>query len=446
MSLQGIYLASRALSAHQRALETTGQNISNANTPGYSRQVVSLRPESSTDQVTLSGASGSVGGGVDASLILRSHASWLNRSADTLRAQVGDASIANQLATRIEGITNEPSDTGLQATLDRFFSAFQAVADRPNDTTLRSAAIRSAGQVADRFQQFSQDLSAISRETLDGVQTDVLELNNLTQQIAGLSKVIGASQAAGQSASELLDQRDLLLNQVSQLTGAQISGREGGDLVVSVGGVTLVQNGEAQTVQLGANSQLTLEDGTRVAISSGEINARLRAVQQTIPDQQARLMAIRDTLATQVNQLHAGARDRSGTTGTPVFVFDSGGVMSVSTSLQQDPNRLAVGDGTAGDGAVAGQIAQLRRNPSILAAYQTLIGEVGTHVSATQQRMDMTKASLTQVETMQSSESGVNLDEELATMVSQQHIYAASARLLSTYDQMLETLIQRTGV
>ena len=79
-------------------------------------------------------------------------------------------------------------------------------------------------------------------------------------------------------------------------------------------------------------------------------------------------------------------------------------------------------------------------------ALPILVGELATRVAATQQRQDMAQASLTQVQTMQSSESGVNLDEELATMVAQQHIYAASARLLSTYDQMLDTLIQRTGV
>jgi flagellar hook-associated protein 1 len=80
MSLQGIYLASRALNAHQRALETTGQNIANVNTPGYSRQVTALRSVSSSDSTTLSGVSNGVGGGVDATIILRSHASWLDRS------------------------------------------------------------------------------------------------------------------------------------------------------------------------------------------------------------------------------------------------------------------------------------------------------------------------------------------------------------------------------
>ena len=148
MSLQGIYLASRALNAHQRTLEITGQNVANANTPGYSRQIAVLRPVGSTDSTTLAGVSGATGGGVDASTILRSHASWLDRSADTLRAQVGDASVGSQLATRIEGLMGEPSDTGLQASLDRFFTAFQAVGDRPNDTTLRSAAVLSAAAAA----------------------------------------------------------------------------------------------------------------------------------------------------------------------------------------------------------------------------------------------------------------------------------------------------------
>jgi flagellar hook-associated protein 1 FlgK len=446
MSLQGIYLASRALDAHQRALETTGQNIANVNTPGYSRQVTALRSVSSSDSTTLAGVSNGVGGGVDASIVLRSHASWLDRSTDSLRAQVGDATIASRLATRVEGVIGEPSDTGLQASLDRFFAAFQAVADRPNDSTLRTAAVRSATQVSDRFQQAFFDLDAVQSEVQDGVESNIHQLNSLTQQIAGLSRTIGSAQAVGQPASELLDQRDQLLNQLTQLTGAQVSGRDGGDLVVSVGGITLVQDGEAQTIQLDPEGSPSLTDGTKLVASGGELGARLKAVQQEIPGQKSRLMAIRDTLATQVNQLHATGTDRTGASGGPIFVFDSGGTMSVSSVLQADSNRLAIGDGTAGDGAIAGTISQLRNQPSILPAYQTLVGEVGTRVSFAKQRLEMTQASLTQLETMQSSESGVNLDEELATMVAQQHIYAASARLLSTYDQMLDTLIQRTGV
>lgn len=445
MSLQGIYLASRSVSTQQRALEVTGQNISNVNTPGYTRQTAVLSPVASTSGAQLVGSSG-VGGGVDISLVLRNRATWLDRSADSLRAQVGDSGVATQLATRIEGVLGEPGDTGVQATLNRFFSSFQAAANQPDDATLRASAVRAGGQVLTRFEGLLSDLQTLHQETLTGAQAGVDQLNDLTKQIASFNHMIGGIQAAGQPANELLDQREALLEQLTSLTGALISGREGGELVVSVGGITLVQGAESQALQLHEDGTLATAGGTAVPLAGGALGARLQVVQSVLPDYQSRFSAVRDALVREVNALHTSGRDRSGAQGTSFFVAQASGEWGVNPSLQADPSRLALGDGTAGDGSVARAIAQLREHPQLLAAYQSLVAETGARVVSARNRSEMATASLSQVQNMQAAEGGVNLDEELANMVAQQHVYSASARLLSTYDQMLETLIQRTGV
>lgn len=444
MSLQGIYLASRSASAQQRALEVTGQNISNVNTPGYTRQTAVLSPVGTTPGTSITGPNGT-GGGVDVSLVLRSRATWLDRSADALRAQVGDASVGAQLAARLEGVLGEPGEAGIQATLNRFFSAFQSAANQPNDTTARNTAIRSADQVLERFDKAFGELDAIREETFSGAQVELEQVNALAKQVASFNRMISSTQAAGQPANELLDQREPLLEKLTSLAGVSISGREGGDLVVSLEGITLVQGEESQALQLREDGTLATGGGTTVPSVKGELGARLQAVQTTLPRYEDRLMAIRDALVSEVNTLHQSGTDRTGAPGMPFFVLGAQGALSVNPQLKADSSRLALGDGTAGDGSVARAIAGLRDNRAVLPAYQALVGEIGASVVSARNRSELAASSLSQVQNMQASEAGVNLDEELANMVAQQHVYAASARLLATYDQMLETLIQRTA-
>src|SRR5205823_4540169 len=116
------------------------------------------------------------------------------------------------------------------------------------------------------------------------------------------------------------------------------------------------------------------------------------------------------------------------------FVADAQGSLSVNPALA-DPRKVAAGDGTAGDGKVALGIAALRTGAgSVLPAYQGLVADIGAAAADGKRLSDQTQASRQQIQAMQSSESGVNLDEELTQMTSLQHAYAASARLLSTYD------------
>jgi flagellar hook-associated protein 1 FlgK len=107
---------------------------------------------------------------------------------------------------------------------------------------------------------------------------------------------------------------------------------------------------------------------------------------------------------------------------------------------------VVAGDGSAGDGAIARAIAGLGTAAgSILPEYRALVAEIGADVQESRRRTQEAQASLQQVAEMQASESGVSLDEELAEMAALQHAYAASARLLASYDEMLTTLIERVG-
>jgi flagellar hook-associated protein 1 FlgK len=450
VSFFGINLASRALQADQTALEVTGQNIVNVNTDGYSRQVAILRAvPGPTEALDRSGNPVAPGGGVDVALVQRTHAAWLDRSAGQLAAQLGHATIDARGARQVEDLLAEPSDAGVQATVGRFLTAFGNLANRPEDRAAREDVVRAGREVATRFQQLTGGLDALREDTLSQARDNVGAINELARQVADLSQVIGHAEAAGARPNELLDQRDQLLQELTQRAGATYSGQTTGEVVVSIGGVTLVQGTHVEQLDLapgGTLSVIVKGSGTAVTVPGGELRAEQEWVNTAVPQYRARVDALRDGLAAAVNSLHQSGKDTTGAPGQPFFTPDAGGNLQLNPAVLADPTKVVAGDGTAGSGSVAVAIANLGNvGSAVLSPYQTLVADIGAGSADSQRILEQTQASLQQVQTVQASESGVNLDEELAQMATLQHSYAASARLLSAYDEMLTTLIQRTG-
>lgn len=448
MSLFGIRLASRALQANQRALEVNGQNITNVDTPGYTRQVAVMEPVSGPGAIGLDGAGNPLapGGGVDVAVVQRSHAAWLDQTAARLQTQVGQAALDERTAQQVENLLGEPGDSGLQSTLERFFSAFGNLADHPDDLSARDGVLRAGNEVAGRFQQLTDGLDTIRESVLSQARDNVTAINEAAGRVAALSRSIRQAQAGGAAPNELLDQRDQLLDELSRRAGATFSGQAGGQVVVSIGGITLVQGDQAETLDLAPGSSLSVvqkSTGAAVTVPGGELHAQQEWVNNTLPGYRQRAETARDAFATAVNSFHQSGKDPTGAAGQPFFLSDAGGHLTVNPALLSDPRRVVAGDGTAGQGGVARAIAGLgAASGTVVSGYRALVAQIGAAASDGRRSSEQAKASLQQIQAMQGSESGVNLDQELADMVSLQHAYAASARLLSTYDQMLDTLIR----
>jgi flagellar hook-associated protein 1 len=450
MSFFGINMASRSLQALQQALDVTGQNIANVDTPGYSRQVAISRsivgPGAQVGNGT--GSPLAAGGGVEIAQVMRSHAGWLDRVAASLEAQIGRTGVDERVSQQVEALMGEPGTAGLQSTMDRFFNAFATLASHPDDAAARDAVLRAGGETATRFQELTEGLDGLRGDLANAARDNVATINQLAQQVAELNRAIGLAQNAGAAPNELLDQRDQILADLSRRAGVTVSGQSGGDLIVSLGGMTLVQGNQADALDLapGTAAGVVLRSTGGAVTAGGELGAQQQWINTVIPDYGARIATVRDGLAAAVNTLHQGGTDRTGAPGQAFFVSDANGNLSVNPALAADRQRLATGDGTAADGSIALAIAQLGAAAgSVLPGYRAMVAEVGARVQDSRQSADQALASREQIQNLQSSESGVNLDEELAQMVELQHGYAASARLLSAYDEMLSTLIQATG-
>jgi len=451
MSFFGINLASRALQAHQRALEVTGQNIANVDTPGYSRQVAVTRAVTGPGPRLLDrgGAPLAPGGGVDVAQVVRTRAAWLDRLMGELDAQMGQAGIDARAGERVEQLLAEPTAGGLSATLDRFFAAFGTLAARPEDTAAREGVVRAGAEAAGRLQELTRGLDTLRADLMSQARENVAAINRLAAQVGALNGVIGLSQASGAEPNELLDQRDQLLAELTRRAGVTVSGQGGGEVIVSLGGMTLVQGTHVDALDLASGTSwgLTLgSSGTPVAAPGGELGAQREWISGRIADLRSQIAAARDGLAAGVNALHQSGRDRTGGAGEAFFVADAAGDLAVNPALLADSGRVVAGDGSAGDGSVALALSDLGAGAgSVLPAYRSLVAGVGAQVQASRRLVEQAGAGREQVGAMQASESGVNLDEELARMVALQHTYAASARLLSAYDTMLGQLLEHTG-
>lgn len=455
MSMFGLDIARRALLTQQRALEVTGQNVANAETPGYSRQVTVTRSVNGPGAQARSGAGGSLaaGGGVEVARVYRAHAGWLDRSAAALSSRSGQASAEATQASQLEGVLQEPGDGGLHATLERFYDAASNLAARPGDTASRQAMTRAGADVANRFNTLTKDVDTLQSDLQGQFAKGVDEVNDLASQVADLSAQIGQAQASGAAPNELLDQRDQLLDELAGKAGVTVSGQEGADVVVSLGGVTLVQGDHATQLEVSASNPFQVvtsgpegTGGQPANFNGGALRAQQQWGTETLPAMRSQIAGLRDQFASAVNTLHQSGKDQDGNAGAAFFVADGQGNLSVNPELS-DSRRVAAGDGTAAGGGVARGISDLGKATGPLSqGYAALVSDIGARSATATRNADVTDASRQQIQAMQSSESGVNLDEELAKMVSLQHAYSASARLLSTYDDMLGTLIERTGV
>ncbi|HMS03600.1 MAG TPA: flagellar hook-associated protein FlgK, partial [Gemmatimonadaceae bacterium] len=209
-------IARSALITHQTSLQIVSQNVANAETPGYSRQRPLLV---ASDPVRM--PVGNIGTGVQFKGIERQRDQLLDnafRSANTL---LGESTYRRDMLTQVEDIFGEPSESGMAATLDQFWSAFSDLASSPGSLANKSVVQQRGRQLAQQFNDFDTRLSQVGVQTRDRLDTAVNEINQLATQVAELNSRIVTAEAGGSTASELGDQRDLLLDDLARMAGTR---------------------------------------------------------------------------------------------------------------------------------------------------------------------------------------------------------------------------------
>jgi len=457
-SFLGINTALSGILAQQRAMDATAHNISNAQTPGYHRQqaiLAAAEPYPPPGQLANIGT-GQYGTGVQVAMVRRAQDQFLDLHARLLDAQLGQWTTTSSTLQEVEGIIAQQTGNNPGSLLDKFWSAWQEVSINPEDTavrvTLRQDAVTLTSAFRDTVTQLRDSQAGIDRE----IESKVQEINDKAGQIAGLNRQITAVLAEGNQPNDLLDRRDQLLSDLSTMVGATTLTSTDGNVVVNIGGRALVEGVESFALQspLGADghAQVQWADGSAVKITGGELSGLIQVRDTTIPGYLSQLDSIATGLISRVNALHQAGYGLDGSTGVSFLSGTSAADIAVDSAILADPRAIAAAASASapGDGSNALAIAQVRDeiligSQTLGQAYNALVSQVGSETGDARVRQESTQAARQQVTEQQQSLYGVSLDEEMTNMLQFQHAYNAAARVLTTLDEMLKTIIEQMG-
>lgn len=446
--------AMRALLAQQQAMDAVSHNVSNVNTPGYSRQRVMMTPVGSA-------AGTGVGGGVSFDGVQRVRDLFVDYQMRQQKQTAGESQTRAESLHLVELALAEPSDNGLRSVMGQFFNSWRDLSNAPEDGAARSAVVQAGQTFALTAQRLSRGLDGL-RDAANARLTDsVAEVNNLANRVALLNGKIATVRATGDDAGDLTDQRDLALDRLSELTNITYTEQANGTVDVILDGRSLVHNMSATTIALTPNvannnySDLTwAQDGVTLDVTSGEIGGLLKQRDVDLPSRVADLDTLISRIITDVNAAHAAGYAKDGvTTTSPFFAGTDASDIDVDAAIVANSGLLAAATNptAVGDGSNALAIAALQSATNLGGGSETyesfyggLVSRIGV-ATKDAEALSMAQAlTVNHLNELRQSVAGVNVDEEMVNLVQFQRGYEAAARIIRAVDEMLDTLINRT--
>ncbi len=433
--------AVRSLLVSSAAIQTTNNNISNANTPGYSRQTVALTE-------SLPDGSG-LGTGVDLVGYQSVRSELLQGQ---IQSQTQTQSGANAQLSTLQQVQNvfSSSTNNLSSQLSALFSSLSSLSTSPSDSSLRQSVLTAGQNLANSFNSASNSLTSLQTSLNSQVTQDVSQINQLTQQIAALNPQIQAAQAKGQGLGALQDQQDQLVLSLSKLTDVSTTKTENGVTLTTGNGTPLVvgPNSYALQTSTGTDGLTHVLDANGADITStitgGDLGGTLQARDKDIPSVLSKLDSLANEFATAFNAAQAKGTDANGNPGQPFFNIPTtvaGSAAGIKLALTSPTQIAASSDGTAGSNGnlsvfEAIQTTKLLSGDTPVNSYASVVFHVGTLVATANTNVTATTASLSQLNDQRASVSGVSIDEESTNLIRYQQAYEAAARVVNTVNTL----------
>ena len=476
-------IATSGLFASQRSLDTTSHNIANANTEGYSRQVTLQR----ATMPTYGDPTGVIGTGVETYDIIRIRSSYLDTKYWGQNKTYHEWNIKQAQLENLEGVFNEPSDTGIRVVMDEFFTALEELSKQPGDSTCRVNVIEKAKMLTTTINRNGHELINSIRDVNFSIKNKVSQINSLSEQIANLNKHIFSFELGGNKANDLRDQRNLLLDELSSIvniTATELPGPNGNNYMdVKIGGITLIDHikynrltTEDETTEIselggGKISRVVWEgvDNQEVRIESGELRGLLDVRDgdgegfnyRGIPYYLNKLNEFAKGFTEAFNAQHNKGIDLEGNPGQNFFYVPASEEINcinfdVNPGIVAHPNTIAASSEGNGEGN-NDNIMLLIELREYKGMFDTLIGTPDDFIKSIlsalavdsnhAKRMTVNSQALVdQTYNSRLSESGVSLDEEMTNMVKFRQAYSASVRMITTLDAILDTTVNRLGL
>jgi len=256
-------IAKRSLQAQMLALDVTSHNIANVNTPGYSRQEAVFRPTQPYGIVSWLGTinPGQVGTGVQISSIRRLRNDFVDMNYRNVTSESSYYSVKDQVFSILESSINEIKDSGLQKALSDFFDAWHEGSVSPEDPTVRRIIVEQSQNLIDAFKYVQNQLVSTRSDVDFQIVNSVARINDIGKEIAKLNEQISLSTSQGQQPNDLLDQRDNLLDELSQYVNIQKVALPTGSVSVFIGGLSFVDDRKVNEIKAIDNDRITNTGG-----------------------------------------------------------------------------------------------------------------------------------------------------------------------------------------
>lgn len=471
----GIEISKRGILTQQAALTTAGHNVANANTPGFSRQVVKMVAAEPIEALSLQRSTipGQMGQGVMFTEVERIREVFLDKQFANENKSFGEWTIRQDTLEKLEAIINEPSDTGLRQVLDNFWNSWQELSKQPDNLETRAVVKESALAVTDAFNHAAKQLKDLGSDLNDNVTVKVTQVDSTLRQIAGLNNEIFRIEGLGNNANDLRDQRDLLVDELSKVINISVQEESGGYHVKMGNQDLVVANTATEFTETLASAAYSAD------LNSGELYGLMLSNQRYVTEYKNQLNSMVSTIITAVNDTHKQGYTlqdpptKGGEFFSPVADFNTAAeTMKVSTNITDNVERIAASARTYKDASGVEHVVKGNNEQALELAgiknikynfdgsgvtkiilnggtfdefLRAVVSEIGVQTQEAQRQVSNQKILVDQVDARRQSVSGVSLDEEMADMIKYQHAYNAAARSLTTFDEMLDKVINSMG-
>ena len=444
-------IASNALTTDDGALEVTSNNIANANTPGYTREVPDLSESASVQIGNLL-----YGEGVSLQNIQSISDPVLQLSIQQEMSTQGQLTSFTNAMDQVQSLFNETQGVGLQSTLSQFFDSLQSLSTNPASSSLGQSVLSAAQNLTTSFHQISSSLTQIQDGLDQNVTQDVSQINQLTSQIAQVSGQVEALQAQGGDTGSLVDQRTQLVNQLSNLIGLSVTNNASGNYTLSTqNGSLLVVGNQSFSLQTKLNPSTGVQDvyanGADItsSITQGDLGGLIQARDTSIPNSLTAVNTLAYNLVNAFNQQSTKGYDSSGNPGVNFFTpltSVTGAASQISVAITSPSQIATSSDGTAGSNGNVLLLAGIQNQPivngeTVTDYYANLVNNIGNQVSSANTQQQASTALMQQLQNQLTSVSGVSIDEEATNLVLYQNAYEASAQVISLVNQLMQTTI-----
>ena len=460
-------LGSRSLTTYRKAIDTTGHNLSNVHTPGYTRQRLEI--ESTTVD---GGTQGAIGTGSDSVRVMRLQNEFAER-----QIQV-EVSVEGSLSTRQETLeqaltslqetinrsgANGTSTNGISQGLSEFFNAAQGLTTDPDSIPDRQVLLQKAQELATKFNTVDGRLASLTGAVNEQIQSEVEKVNSLATEISSLNRAIVSEEALSDGyANDLRDSRQAKMEELSKLVKIETTEQADGSMNISVAGNLLVDGRDVvNTLETFTPAGFDPADGhlmvrvtgqaDALALTGGSIEGAISVREGQLTTLRTEINTLAETLISEVNLAHSTGFGLTGTTGANFFTGTNASDIAVNAALLREPALLqaSAASGEAGDNTIARAIAELENKAHAALDGQTFSGKQAQTVAWLGQEVSNARAELQDQATIsqfirqqRDSVSGVSVDEEMTNLVMFQKAFQASAKLISMTDEMLATLIE----